>query len=58
MGKFGLCIAERYYILGKYRIEHFDTLAQLENRRKDLDKGVTTWIEGEPMPKRRETVGV
>ena len=54
---FGLCIAERYYLIGKCRIEYFASEAQLNQYRSQLDKGVTTWILGEEVPKRRQLVG-
>ncbi len=50
---YGLCIAERYYLIGKCRIEYFDDMKKLEAARGQLDQGVTTWILGQPAPKRR-----
>lgn len=53
----GLCIVERYYIIGKCRIEYFSDLKLLEAYRGKLDQGVTTWLLGEPTPKRRVLLG-
>jgi hypothetical protein len=48
-----LCIAEPYYILGKFRKEEFENMKLLEHFRSQLEKQTTTWILGEPEPKRR-----
>jgi hypothetical protein len=48
-----LCIAEPYYMMGKYRTEDFDSMKHLEHFRSQLDKGVTTWVLGEPEPKKK-----
>lgn len=53
----GLCIAERYYLIGKCRIEYFETEMQLNQYRATLDQGTTTWILGQPVPKRRVLMG-
>lgn len=50
----GLCIAERYYIHGLYRVEYFPTEQHLTAYRAKLDQSVTTWILGQPMPKRKQ----
>lgn len=52
----GLCIAERYYMLGKCRIEYFPSEKELNQRRAQLDQGVTSWILGEVPPKRKTLV--
>jgi hypothetical protein len=52
----GLCIAEPYYILGLCRIEYFSDEKLLTAYRAKLNQGVTTWILGEPVPKRRMVV--
>lgn len=49
----GLCVMERYYLLGLYRVHYFGTMRELEQYRMGLDRGVVSWILGEPIPKRR-----
>ncbi len=51
---FGLCIAESYYRLGQCRLEWFGSEMARENARAKLDQSCTTWLHGEPMPKRRQ----
>lgn len=50
---FGLCIAEPYYRLGLYRMEYFPSEQHLVAFRAKLDQRVTSWLAGEPEPKRR-----
>jgi hypothetical protein len=50
----GLCIAERYYRLGIFRVEYFPTQEHLDRFRSKLEGGLTTWLLGEPMPARPE----
>lgn len=49
----GLCIAENYYRLGVFRVEYFSDMRFLEKRRAELDRMVTSWILGDPIPPRR-----
>lgn len=49
----GLCIAESYYLIGKCRIEYFESEALMNAYRGKLDQSCTTWILGQPTPKRR-----
>lgn len=51
---FGLCIAESYYMMGRYRVEWFRTLQALEHVRMQLEPRATSWIFGEEVPKRKE----
>lgn len=53
----GLCIAERYYKLGTCRVEYFPEMKFLEAYRAKLDQGVTTWLLGQPEPKRKVLLG-
>lgn len=50
---FGLCIAERYYILGKCRIEWFSSEEVRNTFRAKLESSTTTWNLGEEVPKRK-----
>lgn len=50
---FGLCVAEPYYRLGRFRVEYFPSEEHLTAYRAKLDQRVTSWLVGEPEPKRR-----
>lgn len=51
---FGLCIAERYYREGFFRIEYFPSIPLLNMVRATLDSSVTSWVYGEEIPKRKQ----
>lgn len=48
-----LCIQERYYATGMFRLETFQNMKELETYRMKLNQGTLTWLLGEAMPKRR-----
>lgn len=51
----GLCIMETYHMYGKYRLETFKTMEHLEQyRAKHVNPSATTWVLGNPMPKRKQ----